>query len=376
MIVRRHSLVPPAPGSRREFVSLHYGAGGGRKAVIQASLHADEVPAMLVAHHLRRALDALDASGRVRGEVVLVPYANPIGLAQQFLRGHVGRFDLATGENFNRHYADLAATVASKVAGTLSGDAAADVDRVRAAARAACASLDAHDELTSLRRALLGLAIDADLVLDLHSDNEALMHLYTATPVWPEVEPLARLLGAEVSLLATTSGDEPFDESCSMLWPRVREKLAADAAAAALPDACVAVTVELRGESDVEHELAQQDAQAILGYLAHQGFLDEASRPAELPPLRRGPLPLAGSMPVVAPAGGVLVYRAALGAELRAGDPLADLVDPDGGDVIVVPSPADGVFYARELRRLAHAGQKIAKVAGRVAVRTGKLLSA
>jgi len=60
MILNKHPLVPPSPGTARELVSLHYGpTGTGRKAAIQASLHADEVPALLVAHHLRRQLAAL-----------------------------------------------------------------------------------------------------------------------------------------------------------------------------------------------------------------------------------------------------------------------------------------------------------------------------
>ena len=38
----------------------------------------------------------------------------------------------------------------------------------------------------ALRHALLRLAYDADLVLDLHADNEAVMHLYLGTPLWPD----------------------------------------------------------------------------------------------------------------------------------------------------------------------------------------------
>ena len=60
----RHPLLSPAPGTQRELVSLHYGtdarSSGGQKAYIQASLHGDELPGMLVAHHLRGLLDALD----------------------------------------------------------------------------------------------------------------------------------------------------------------------------------------------------------------------------------------------------------------------------------------------------------------------------
>jgi predicted deacylase len=68
MIERRHSLLSPTPGTARELISLHYGpAGTGRKVFIQASLHADEVPGLLVAHHLRRRLGELDAQGALRG---------------------------------------------------------------------------------------------------------------------------------------------------------------------------------------------------------------------------------------------------------------------------------------------------------------------
>jgi predicted deacylase len=375
MILTRHPLTQGSPGTRRELVSVRFGTPGGPKAVIQASLHADEIPPMLVAHHLRAALSSLEAQGRVRGEIVLVPYANPIGLAQRFMHGHAGRFDFGVGENFNRHYPDLAPRVAELVIGRLEGNPRADVAIVREAARRACAEQHADHELASLRRTLLGLAVDADLVVDLHCDNDAVMHLYTATPVWPEVEPLARLLGARVALLATSSGDDPFDEACSMLWARVQHQLRERGRDVELPHACVAITVELRGETDVDHALAERDATALLQYLAVRGFVD-VDVPDPLPPPAGEALPLAGSVPVVAPAGGVLVYRRPVGAHVRRGEPLADLVDPDGGVATPITSPADGLLYARELRRLVFAGQRIAKIAGHEPVRTGKLLSA
>ena len=108
----RHPLLSPAPGTQRELVSLHYGQAGGQKAYIQASLHGDELPGMLVAHHLRLQLDALEAAGQIGSEIVLVPMANPIGLSQFLLHAHLGRFELMSGENFNRHYPDQIAAVA------------------------------------------------------------------------------------------------------------------------------------------------------------------------------------------------------------------------------------------------------------------------
>ena len=375
MISNKHPLISPAPGTTRELVSLHYGpAGTGRKALIQASLHADEVPGLLVAHHLRQRLAELEARGALRGEVVLVPFANPIGLSQRVLQSVEGRFDLASGENFNRRYADLVPRACELLVPRLKDGTAPTVDLVRHALRQACAELPAATELDSLRRVLLGLAIDADVVLDLHCDNEAVLHLYTTPELWPDVEPLARLLGSRAVLVAEGSGDEPFDEACSLAWPRIAAELTKRLGrTVTLPPACVAVTVELRGEADVRHELAADDAAKIIQYLAVRGLVDGA--PATLPPLQCEPTPLAGSIPVVVPRGGVLVWMAELGAVLRRGQPLVEIVDPMSGEVTSLGSPTDGVFYARESRRFAPAGTRIAKVAGREAVRSGKLLS-
>jgi predicted deacylase len=58
-ILRMHTKTHPIatePGlATCQLTSCHYGsAGSGKKVYIQASLHADEVPALLVAHCLRR----------------------------------------------------------------------------------------------------------------------------------------------------------------------------------------------------------------------------------------------------------------------------------------------------------------------------------
>ena len=239
-----HALTPGSPGTRLELVSLHFGTpGAGPKATLQSALHADEIPGLLVAHHLRERLAALEAAGRVTGEVVLVPVANPIGLGQRVLQQPIGRFELASGENFNRHYADLLDAVAAQVDGRLALRRRDTTSRlIRDALYAAAAhALPERSPVESLRRVLLTLSVDADIVLDLHCDSEAVLHLYTETSAWPQVEPLARLmLGAQAVLLAEVSGDHPFDEACSTLWPRPgRARRPGDADAR---PACVAVT--------------------------------------------------------------------------------------------------------------------------------------
>src|SRR5580693_1072355 len=59
MQTQTHPLIAPTLGTARNLTSFHYGPGGGQKIYIQSSLHADELPGMLVAWRLRKHLAAL-----------------------------------------------------------------------------------------------------------------------------------------------------------------------------------------------------------------------------------------------------------------------------------------------------------------------------
>ena len=378
MQTKTHPLLAAALGMQRHLTSLHFGTPGARpKVYLQASLHADELPGMLVAHHLRQALEQADARGQVVGEVVLVPVANPIGLMQRLDHKPFGRFELGSSENFNRHYPDLAQAVAERVMPQLGADAATNVQRVRAAVTDHLAQWQPKTELDSLRRTLLLLAHDADVVIDLHCDCEAVMHLYSEEACWPPLEPLARLLGCQAVLLAKDSGGGPFDECLSGLWWQLRERMEASGVAAPLPQGCASTTVELRGEANVSHPLAQADARALFDYLVHLGACVPAPdqrTSSPLPALPCSPTPLAGSETLTSPAPGVLVFLAEPGAVLQNGEAVAEVIDPITGRVTVIRTQVSGLFYARVRERFVLAGEEVGKVAGAVPFRTGALL--
>ena len=71
--------------------------------------------------------------GLLRAKVIVVPVANPIGLGQVLQASHLGRFHLATGQNFNRGFADLARDVDVAEHVAQGGGAAAVTTRVRSA---------------------------------------------------------------------------------------------------------------------------------------------------------------------------------------------------------------------------------------------------
>jgi predicted deacylase len=233
------------------------------------------------------------------------------------------------------------------------------------------------NELTSLRRVLSSLACDADIVLDLHCDLEAVLHLYCESPYWPQCEPLAALLGVETALLAKNSGGASFDEHLSSVWWQLGERLEREQGSTRppIPLACMAVTVELRGQADVDHALAAKDAGALFDFFVHRGLIAPVGDPAPLPAMRCDPTPLAASEDITVPVAGVVVFHKRPGDRIVADELIAEIIDPMAGRNVAVHAKYPGLLYARSLRRYANPGEVIARIAGKVAFRTGNLLS-
>ncbi len=371
-----HPLVSPSLGSLKTLSSFHFGAPGrGPKIYIQASLHAEELPGMLVAHHLRALLEVADAAKQLNCEVLLVPVANPIGLAQRLDHKPMGRFELDTSENFNRCYPDLAAAVEPAVHDKLGADAQANVSIVRQAMGAYLNNWQPTTELQSLRRTLLQLSHDADYVLDLHCDCEGVLHFYTEETCWSKMDTLAYFLGAQTILLAKSSGNRPFDECLSGAWWQLSDRLKAKGIDVPLPQGCCSTTVELRGELDVRHDLAQTDAQAIANWMRLLGILTDRPAPANPSPSCAA-TPLAGSETLHAPAAGMVVFAAEPGQTLAVGDLVVEVINPIANQVHRVTAGVAGVFYARIRDRYITAGGELGKIAGAVAFRSGELLGA
>lgn len=373
----RIDLPAPAPGTRRTLTVHRYGRPGTRpKVYVQAALHADEIPGLLVAQHLLRGLEQAHREGRILGEIMVVPVANPIGLSQHLNGRLLGRFDLESTGNFNRGFPDLTRPALDQVRGRLSPDPATNVVLIRAALKTALAAQNPVRETTALKCALLGLALDADFVFDLHCDSEALLHLYAAQDQRDDAVALGAELGAAAILLEEEPGGSPFDQACAGPWRRLREALLDEGP---IPLACFATTVELRGQADVNDQDAAADAAALLRFLQRRGAL--AGDPGPLPEPGCEPTPLDGVDVLTAPAAGVLVYRKALGERVRIGEVVAELVDPLGEPPGEARTPlcaaTEGLLLTRMSERLVRPGQKFCKIAGRQPLsyrRAGQLL--
>jgi predicted deacylase len=271
--------------------------------------------------------------------------------------------------NFNRGYPDLAALVKDSIETKLGADVTCNTEVIRQSFLTALDGLTALSTTQDLKHTLMKLAVDADIVLDLHCDTDAVLHLYGMDAQTDWLEELGCLMGAQAILTSHVAGDSPFDESCALPWLTLKTLFPQHP----IPLACFGATVELRGERDTDVGLAALDADAILKFLAMRGVL--TSQPFPMPAPLCSATPLSGSEPLIAPHAGVIVFHRAPGETVRAGTTIADVFDPATGQTTPVRCLSDGVLSARASHRWATPGKRLGKVAGRTLHRSGSLLS-
>jgi len=349
-----------APGTNQNIRFIHYGEEQARpKIYLQAALHADEIPGLLVMHELEKLLDTADTRGDIKGHIVLTPVANPIGLGQFNLGNLQGRFHAANGVNFNRNYPDLYPQLISMLEGKLGQNGGENVRLIRSKCLEILAGQTPLSAIDCMRNALFSQAIDADLVLDLHCDEEAIMHFYTTPSAWPATRDLVNLLDCPLVMLADISGGHPFDEASSAIWQKLSDALPEFP----IPPACQANTIELRGQADVDETLAKKDADALYAFMVGRGIIDADL--AEVEQVDTRVHPLAGVARIHAPRSGVVTFQVTPGQWVKAGSPVATVYPlEDGVAPVIIESPIDGLLYSRRVDRYAHAGLKLCSISG------------
>lgn len=360
--LHREPLPALAPGNTH-FLQKHVFAGSGvdKSVYIQAGLHADETPGLLVIQHLLRLLHELDSKGLLLGRVVLVPYANPIGMAQKIFGVLGGRFYLENGENFNRNFPCIAAAFQKKL--EQGGFEKNDIAGFKQAFQALLPERPL-DPVAANKWALLQEAFHHDIVLDLHCDTRAVVHIYGPVEQTQRGQQLARAIGAQALVLESTVGGKPLDESYALPWKALR--------AAGLVDASrqgFACTIELRGQSDVDDTTAYNDALGIIDFLTTEGLLALDKAPHAAQDLGVDCFPTEGLLHVPSPATGLVVYHKDIGDRVAAGELLAEIVLLDAEihtGRIPIHSEIDATFLVQQNARLVRAGQRIALLAGKV----------
>ncbi len=258
----RKTIKGDGPGRETALNYYHVGPGDAEKKVyLQAAMHADEQPGILVLHHLLSALKRADQENRLLAQFVVFPMVNPLGMANIAYRQHQGRYDSVSGINHNRGWPDLYQAIRNEVNGVLTDDLNQNRHIIRTLVKQWLDSQSPISALQKQRHFIMQAAFDADYVFDLHCDNDSLLHIFTLPQLMPELQSLADWTGAAATLTAEDSGGGSFDEMWSTLWVKIKNAHPQ----APLPD-CYSVTLEYRGQFDTFDEMNQDDAERLLCY--------------------------------------------------------------------------------------------------------------
>jgi predicted deacylase len=348
-----------APGTSRTLKAISYGNPESRpKVYLQAALHADETPGILVLHYLQQLLDAADNRGEIIGYITLVPMANPLGTDQRVFGHMIGRYSYSTGVNFNRGHTDVTEQVVREIKGKLSDDVDQNTQLIRQALKKAVSNLPAQNEVAFLKRALLSWTIDADICLDLHCDEESMLYLFTTKSTQAQGEALSTQLGCEACISYELVNGDTFDEAAAVPWVNLAKRF---------PDKPIApppmsITVEYRGQSEVYPDQASEDARRLFKYLQRTNIIE--GDPGTLPSAICKATPLSGLEHVRAPEAGLVVHIKEVGAHVNAGDVVSRLLNPYTSVMQDIKTRVTGKVLSRCIARMVGQGEVMVAVVG------------
>ncbi|MGB1262686.1 MAG: succinylglutamate desuccinylase/aspartoacylase family protein [Cognaticolwellia sp.] len=310
------------------------GATRGPSVYIQANMHGAEVQGNAVIFQLLEQLKHIE----LNGSITLVPYANPVGCNHKNGEYTLGRFDPITGVNWNRMYY-FDDTMIEPFAQAHVTHSAIEIEQAFKALMLEKIGQKLDHNIYGLTTGqriafqLQRLALQADIVLDLHTGPISSKHLYC-----PEyAKESAKYFDIPHTLLMPNSFDGALDEATFCPWWQLQQafaKLGRDFAItkadANQQDGAIikeSFTVELGSQEQIDLDVAHEDALGILSYLQYQGVIKSDRYHPK--PMTRYSCMLADYKALYSPMGGMVDYLAEFGKPLAAGEPLARILRMD-----------------------------------------------
>ena len=344
-----------------------------KKVYMQAALHGDEQPGILILHHLLEMLREADERGELNARFVLFPMVNPLGMGNIMFHQHQGRYDYVSGVNQNRQWPDLYEAIHRENTILPRDDAAENTAYIRDLVKKWLdnrQSMDAPNArmnaLSQQRQIIMEQAYDADYVFDVHCDDESLLHIFTLPQLMPGLQPLADWTGAAATLTAEDSGGGSFDEVWSTLWTRLANDYPDHPF-----DLCYSMTMEYRGRFDTFDDLNRQDAHNLIGYFQSEGLIaaNPGARGNAKPQPAPEPQDLAATQMLRVDQSGLLAYQVGLGDYVKKGEVVAELIALDGENAFSERTPilsgTDGIVISRNSQKYVWPGCSIAKIVGK-----------
>lgn len=296
----------------------------GPKVYIQSSVHGAEVQGNVVIYHLIQALQ----SASLKGEVILVPNCNPVGSNLKSGEYTLGRFDPVNGQNWNRAY-----LYDQGVAESFLPDVNIDSDlnqikaRYRSQLKQSIEATLANDWGTGLAQRLnlklQQLAVNADIVLDLHNGPVSTRHIYV-----PEyAKESAKYFNFPHVILIPNEFAGALDEATFCPWWHLQTQLTAKFPSRDWDFGVEAFTVEMGSQEVIDFAAGADDAKGILSYLSYKGCFTSALYQPET--MTRHAVYLKDYKTLFSQFGGIVEYMAKPGQHIKRGEVMAKVLNVD-----------------------------------------------
>lgn len=298
------------------------GDGSAPSVYIQANMHGAEVQGNAVIFQLLELLRPLN----IKGDITLVPYANPVGCNHKNGEYTLGRFDPITGVNWNRMYYFDPAIIPMFVEQNIDVPDEQVINEFRDLVIAQIDQKLDHNAfgLTTGQRIayqLQRMAHQADIVLDLHTGPISSKHLYC-----PEyAKESASYFDIPHTLLIPNDFDGALDEATFCPWWSLKDEFEKLGRKFTLQQE--SFTVELGSQEQIDLDVAKEDAASILSYLSYKKVLEGYNFHPQ--PMKRYACYLKDYKAYYSPMGGMVDYLAEFGEPLLAGEPLARILRMD-----------------------------------------------
>jgi hypothetical protein len=296
----------------------------GPKVYLQSSIHGAEVQGNIVLFHLLKHLQSAD----LRGEITLVPNCNPVGSNLKSGEYTLGRFDPVNGQNWNRAYhydKDLIAQFANSI------NPDSDIDKIKTEYRSKL-KMSIEKKLNNmwglglaecLNLKLQKMALEADIVLDLHNGPVSTRHIYV-----PEyAQDSANFFNIPNVILIPNVFSGALDEATFCPWWSLKNALQEKFPEKEWDFGVEAFTVEMGSQELIEFEAGVADSISILTYLSHKKcFVTKQYSPKEM--IRRA-VYLKDYKVMFSQFGGMVEYVAKPGTVVEKGGVLARVLNID-----------------------------------------------
>ncbi len=287
---------------------------------VQSSIHAAETQGyaviLLLIEHF--------AKHPPLGNVTLVPLANPYASNCNMEEYTAGRFDPATGNNWNRSYVDMRALVEDFFAAHAHEHMTTLVPLFKQVLQKHLSSIQQKplSYVEKLAVTLQHLASSADIVLDLHCDTTSLPYVYSPKYASSSIQALGMSFILEMDNVFTGA----FDGAIFCPWLTLTDVYNTHHTDTPVTPPVTAFTIELGGQEQVNLQEARTQAQGIIRYLGDNGIC--GGHTAASSAVASYKCHDKDFHIIYAPAGGIIIDSIPLGQPVPARTPLLELSMP------------------------------------------------